>query len=164
MKKTSAKYAAIYGLLLALLAGLSTTGLAAANTPQHSNVVDKQVASQHSATPNKYAIAGIDQPKKFEAFFVKFQTLVAKGDKKGVADYMKYPVVVNGKKTTNRTKKQFIKNYDKIFTPKVKKALADQKVEDLFVNAQGVMVGDGEIWFGVSTQKPEQYQVIDINK
>lgn len=152
MKKISMKYVAILGLLLAALAGLSTTGFAATNL------------SQHSSTANKYAIAGIEQPKKFEAFFEKFQTLVAKGDKKGVADYMKYPVVVNGKETTNQTKKQFIKNYDKIFTPNVKKALANQEVENLFVNAQGVMVGDGEIWFGVSTQKPEQYQVIDINK
>ncbi|WCN39435.1 hypothetical protein [Aneurinibacillus uraniidurans] len=152
MKKISIKYVVILGLLLAVLAGSSTPGLAAINI------------SQYSSASNKYAIAGIEQPKKFEAFFVKFQTLVAEGDKKEVANYMKYPVVVNGKETANQTKKQFIKNYDKIFTPKVKKALANQKVENLFVNAQGVMVGDGEIWFGVSTQKPERYQVIDINK
>ncbi|GIO07214.1 hypothetical protein J31TS6_32420 [Brevibacillus reuszeri] len=38
--------------------------------------------------------------------------------------------------------------YDLIMTGKVRKALLHQNVTSTFVNNQGVMVGDGELWWG----------------
>ena len=38
-------------------------------------------------------------------------------------------------------------SYDGIVTAKVKRALAEQSYAKLFANWQGVMVGDGELWF-----------------
>ena len=50
-----------------------------------------------------------------------------------------------------------------IFTPRVREAIAKQKVADLFVNRQGVMVGKGEAWLSVSDKEPHRYGIISVN-
>ncbi|MFC4775789.1 copper amine oxidase N-terminal domain-containing protein [Paenibacillus sp. GCM10023252] len=114
---------------------------------------------------NRYEVAGIDDPKAFEAFYSEVQKLVAAGEKSKVADYVKYPLSVykDGKATVYETKEQFIAGYDDIMTDKVKQALAGQKAEDTFVNYKGVMVGDGEIWFNVSPSGPHKFYIYSIN-
>ena len=42
---------------------------------------------------------------------------------------------------------RFVAGYDKIMTDKVKKAIGRQTYAGLFANWQGVMIGDGEVWF-----------------
>lgn len=115
---------------------------------------------------NKYEVAGIDNPVEFEKMFNTVKELVADGNKEGVEKYIIYPLRINTpkEKTTIKTKKEFIKNYDAIFTDKVKTVLENQKVKDLFVNYQGVMVGDGQIWFGAGDKDPSKYGIIAINK
>jgi hypothetical protein len=56
----------------------------------------------------------------------------------------------DGKNEKIVDQKAFIANYDRIFTMNVKSTLQHQKIEKLFVNYQGVRVGEGEVWFGVS--------------
>ncbi|MEW5716956.1 hypothetical protein AB1462_32420, partial [Pseudomonas sp. SB113] len=41
----------------------------------------------------------------------------------------------------------FVADFDKIVTSKVKQAIAGQTYATLFANWQGVMIGDGELWF-----------------
>ncbi|MNY74494.1 hypothetical protein D3C86_2135360 [compost metagenome] len=60
-----------------------------------------------------------------------------------------------------KTKKDFITKYDKIINAKVKKALFAQKVDKVFVNWKGVMIGNGELWIG---QFGEQVGVFVINQ
>lgn len=45
------------------------------------------------------------------------------------------------------SKKDFIKNYSQIVTPKIKKAILNQNPSDIFQNDQGCMIGSGELWF-----------------
>ena len=97
--------------------------------------------------PNKYSVAGIDDAAEFESVFKTIQSLVAKGEKEKVAEYIRYPLT--SANITVRSTEEFIKNYDSIITGKVKTALINQKVEELFVNYKGVMVGAGEVWFTV---------------
>lgn len=54
---------------------------------------------------------------------------------------------IDGKAVKIRDAAHFIADYDKVVTAKVKHALQAQAYEKLFANWQGVMVGDGEIWF-----------------
>ena len=61
------------------------------------------------------------------------------------------------------TKPEFIDNYDEIMTPPVRKAIVEQKVANLFVNWQGVMVGNGEAWLSVSGKEPKRYGIIAVN-
>ena len=65
-----------------------------------------------------------------------------------VAAFVRYPIVVriDGHKRTIGSSAAFIKAYDQIMTPDIVAAVKGQKYEDLFVNYQGVMFGDGEVW------------------
>ncbi|MGG4494258.1 hypothetical protein [Brevibacillus reuszeri] len=94
--------------------------------------------------------------------FAQLQAAVKKGDKHLVAKKMKYPLRVNkeGQSRFVHDEQQFLTEYDQLLTSKVKQALLQQNVADTFVNAQGVMVGDGEIWLG---QFGNQFGVFAIN-
>ena len=39
------------------------------------------------------------------------------------------------------------RDFDRIFTPRVRRAILAQKAGELFVRDQGAMIGDGEVWF-----------------
>lgn len=40
----------------------------------------------------------------------------------------------------------FVKNYDAIVTPAIAKVVEAQSYDSLFVNQQGLMFGNGEVW------------------
>ncbi|KWX72629.1 hypothetical protein AMQ84_25540 [Paenibacillus riograndensis] len=112
---------------------------------------------------NPYDVAGINDPIVFEHNFSLLQKNVKEGKKSEVANLMVYPLKVNhnGKTMQIKTKKDFIAKYDKIINAKVKKALLAQKVDKVFVNWKGVMIGNGELWIG---QFGEQVGVFVINQ
>ncbi len=85
----------------------------------------------------------------YRSFFEKLQKAVADDDKAAVAAMVDYPFQarINGKSVKIRDAAHFIADYERIMTPRVRHSLAHQRYEDLFANWQGVMVGDGEIWF-----------------
>lgn len=115
---------------------------------------------------NRYYVAGIDDPAQFEAAFTRLQGLVAAGNKESVADYILYPLNVysQGVPTTYTSREELLKNYDTVFTAKVKEALAKQNVNETFVNYKGVMAGSGEIWFTQSDELKYRYGILAINK
>jgi len=112
--------------------------------------------------PNRYEVAGITNPVAFEAFFGQLQKAVKRGDKNEVAKNVKYPLRVNkeGASRFVHNEKQFLTEYDLIMTGKVRQALLQQKVTNTFVNDQGVMVGDGELWLG---QFGNEFGIFAIN-
>lgn len=182
---------AALGVLLALQAGCSSTKVnnnksAQQKTIEHTaskqedkqkgtanelNTPSQQVNSgQMQNTPpppdnDRYKVAGIDNGSEFEAAFKQVQELVSKGDKKVVAEYIRYPITVyiDGTKTEIKTEDEFVKNYDKILTGKVKTALMNQKVKETFVNYKGVMVGQGEVWFTITEEGKHKYSIHGIN-
>ncbi|MGF9907781.1 hypothetical protein [Brevibacillus porteri] len=111
---------------------------------------------------NRYEVAGITNAGAFEAFFGKLQEAVKKNDKTEVAKHIRYPLRVNkdGKSHFIRDEQQFLEEYDRIMTEKVKEAFLQQKVTDAFVNDQGVMVGNGEMWLG---QFSNRFVVFAVN-
>ncbi len=65
-----------------------------------------------------------------------------------VAAFVRYPirVAVNGRMSTINSAAAFVRNYDAIMMPEIAKAVKDQNYAELFVNDQGVMFGNGEVW------------------
>ena len=55
-----------------------------------------------------------------------------------------------------------IADYNAAINLRVKQAVAGQNVENLFVNYQGVMIGDGEIWFN-QPSRSKLIKIIAIN-
>jgi hypothetical protein len=45
-------------------------------------------------------------------------------------------------------------DFERVFTPKVRRAILAQRVDRLFVRDLGAMIGDGEIWFDQSCVTP----------
>jgi hypothetical protein len=85
---------------------------------------------------------------KVQQLLTTLQQAVAKHDAATVASLVHYPIKVNpGKKPfTVKNEKAFIKDYDDIITHDIQDAILKQKYENLFVNSQGAMIGDGEVW------------------
>ncbi|MGM1022886.1 MAG: hypothetical protein ACQEXV_20835 [Bacillota bacterium] len=114
---------------------------------------------------NPFEVAGIQDPKAFLNTFKALQKAVADNDKEKVANYIFYPLLVNDseKALTIPNKKEFIAQYDQIFTDAIREALVNQKTDDLFVNYQGVMVGSGELWLRRATNNPKLFGVFSVN-
>jgi hypothetical protein len=85
---------------------------------------------------------------KVQHLLTQLQAAVAKHDAPAVATLVHYPIKVNpGKKPfTIKNEKEFTKDYDRIITHDIADAIFKQKYENLFVNSQGAMIGDGEVW------------------
>jgi hypothetical protein len=107
--------------------------------------------------------------KSYEEFFAKLKKAVAEGDKETVASMIDYPFQarLKGKAVKIRDQKHFVADYDQVVTAKVKDAVAKQTYPTLFGNWQGVMIGDGEVWFnGICSDdscKQQTVRIIAIN-
>jgi hypothetical protein len=82
-----------------------------------------------------------------EVFDILYQAVDA-GDAPTVASLAKYPlrVATNGEEYEIDSEQTFIDNYDTIITPSIKDVIVSQDFALLFVNQDGVMYGDGDVW------------------
>lgn len=106
---------------------------AAAQTVNEVNASIDMVLGEHAA---------------YEAAFEAIQAAVVANDAAAVAEWIAYPfdVTVDGEQYSFDGPDGFIEHYERIVTDEVKAAVVDQKYEDLFVSADGVMFGDGQMW------------------
>lgn len=76
------------------------------------------------------------------------QFAIAEGDATGVAAWVAYPITVPvaGEDVVIENEAQFIERYDGFMTDDIVEAVATQDYEDLFVNSDGVMFGNGQLW------------------
>ncbi|MCU1194675.1 hypothetical protein JAK23_03120 [Stenotrophomonas maltophilia] len=82
---------------------------------------------------------------QFEKVFNAFKTAVVGGDRAAVVEQVRFPLnISDGKKITGPG--EFQRNYEKIITPAVVKAVSGQDFGKVFVNQQGVMIGSGQVW------------------
>lgn len=65
-----------------------------------------------------------------------------------LAGYIAYgePFKVNGEDVTIADEQELTAQFDTLFNDKVVSAVTGQGYEQLFVNADGIMFGDGELW------------------
>lgn len=103
----------------------------------------------------------------YRAFFDKLKAAVAADDRTTVAGMVSYPLEtrIGGKRVKLRDPAHFIASYGQIMTARVKQALAKQDYADLFANAEGLMIGDGEIWFsGIGGGTPATVRITAVNQ
>ncbi|WP_411849659.1 hypothetical protein ACLB90_11730 [Stenotrophomonas sp. LGBM10] len=82
---------------------------------------------------------------QYEAVFIAFQKAVNGGDRAAVVEEVRFPLkIANG--ATIAGPGEFQRNYERILTPAVRKAIAAQTFDTVMVNQQGVMIGDGQVW------------------
>jgi len=92
----------------------------------------------------------------FKKFFQEFQKFVEEDEKEQIANLIQYPL------RNVENKEEFLLSYEELFNVKVKTAVRNQNIEQIWRNYQGVMIGYGEIWF---SQRPDGngYWIIAIN-
>ena len=83
------------------------------------------------------------------AFLAELQAAIKANDKHKIAGMVSFPMnfVTGGKRTRIRDKQTFLARYDTIFTEHVRTTILEQSSHCLFGNANGEMVGHGELWF-----------------
>ena len=95
-------------------------------------------------------------------FLATLQRAVAANDRHAVAMLAHYPLRVNGVKGLKEaaSPRDFERRYSAILTPHVRAAIMEQQGACLFANWQGVMIGDGEVWFD---RVPDGMRIITFN-
>lgn len=138
--------------------------IAAIGTPRSQSSVDTLQARitaqdtlfEDGSRPSEWKNAGFDDPEGFKRFLVLFKEWVRSDNADSVAAYIAFPI--KGYKTSE----QFKKSYTKIFDKQLKDIVEKQRLDRIFRNYQGAMIGDGAIWFSVIENKG--YRIIAINK
>ncbi|MEM0950463.1 MAG: lysozyme inhibitor LprI family protein [Pseudomonadota bacterium] len=94
--------------------------------------------------------AGMESPDAVRAFLDTLKKISATDDRARFASLVSYPFHLYdaGKVTaTYQDATAFLKDYDRIMTKPVRDAIAEAHYADLFVNYQGAMLGNGQVWF-----------------
>ena len=103
----------------------------------------------------------IHNVRGLKIFIKKLKLWSEQGNKDSIAASIDYPLINDESISSSKI---FLQQYDKIFNNKVKQALQQQKLNELFKNFQGVMIGSGELWIAnVSKTKNEVYKIRSIN-
>lgn len=87
--------------------------------------------------------------KDIEAFASKIKLYVTENNKTGLAEMIAYPikVTINDSKVSISNKQEFVQKYDDIVNAEFKEKISNCYTKYLFSNDEGIMLGDGEIWF-----------------
>jgi hypothetical protein len=93
---------------------------------------------------------GIVTDTQAAKFLESLQEAVTANDAKGVARLMAFPLAVTTPAASAKIAdgNSFLQSYKLIFTDSVRAAVLAQKPEILVPTAKGVMIGNGEVWFG----------------
>ena len=102
----------------------------------------------HAESTDRFAVAGLTEAQVRKTFDA-LQAAVAADDAEAVSRLVAYPLTVNGRSHRRiRDRRAFLAAYQDLFDAKLRSIVRRQRFEDLFVNWQGVMLGDGELWIG----------------
>jgi len=104
--------------------------------------------------PTGWGTATIKNAVDFKTFMIKFKRWVAEDDVESISKLIRLPI-----KEIN-SKAEFKNNYSRIFTPEMKEAIASQRLDRIFRNDQGAMIGNGDVWF---QQIGRDYKIIALN-
>ena len=99
-------------------------------------------------------------------FLSQIKQAVKAKNPQSITHLISFPLRVNqGSRlhTLIKTPLQFIKNYHQIFTAKIIRIIGQQEIEKLFVNSQGIMFGQGELWIRATDHSKYPLQIFVIN-
>lgn len=88
-----------------------------------------------------------DAPDYKELFYA-FKVALEEGKSDIVVSLVNYPltVTIDGEDATYGSEQELLDAYDSVFTEAIIEAVSAQDYGTLFVNSEGVMIGNGEVW------------------
>lgn len=84
----------------------------------------------------------------YKELFYAFKVALEEGKSDIVVSLVNYPLTANidGEQATYASEQELLDAYDSVFTETIVEAVSNQEYGDLFVNSEGVMIGNGEVW------------------
>lgn len=84
----------------------------------------------------------------YRSFLSQLQSAVRSNDRGAIVALIDFPLRVNGPGGSRlyRDARSVERDFDRIFTPKVRRSILAQRDDKLFVRDQGAMIGDGKVW------------------
>jgi len=112
----------------------------------------------------KYRLADIENDRVFEKWFKNLQLLITQNQREKVANLVHYPlnIILDKREMKIKSKKEFLSKYNSLITSEVKKVIVSQKIRNLTVTSEGVMIGTGQMWINVLDNE-EGYWITAIN-
>ncbi len=108
--------------------------------------------------------------RSFARFMTRLQAAVRKNDRAAVIAVIRFPLRVNanGQSQLYRDARSVRDHYEEIFTPRVTRAILDQRTDLFFGSKGGVMIGNGEVWFeqecpNTACSPPGQIRIKSVN-
>lgn len=134
-------------LALTLLALPPATAPAESPSPPPIGITDEQAQA-----------SGLADAATAAQFYRRATAAILADDIAAVATLVRYPLLYGNddNRKTRQTPHNIVTptalraDYDKIFTPTVKRVLACRDAADFFANSEGVMVGGGTFWFSLA--------------
>jgi hypothetical protein len=109
-----------------------------------------------TATASRADEASVDQQIEallgdsldYKELFYAFKVALEEGKSDIVVSLVNYPltVTIDGDAATYASEQDLLDAYDSVFTEAIVEAVSNQEYGDLFVNSEGVMIGNGEVW------------------
>lgn len=97
----------------------------------------------------RYWVAGASDDVSVDRNVQAFCAAVEKDDRQAVAGHLAFPVTfsLEGRRSRATNAQEFLADYDRIFTPKFVERIRNAIPHNMFANSQGIMIGDGAVWF-----------------
>jgi hypothetical protein len=111
-------------------------------------VTGSRVPQPGLEAPNSAKAVPADQAG-YQHFLPKLQAAFKQKDRRAIMKLVGLPLRVNFKGGSHvyRDSRSVERDFDRIFTTKVREAVLGQRPESLFVRDQCAMVGNGQLWF-----------------
>jgi hypothetical protein len=119
----------------------------------------------YGQTAPAFNVAGTDAAQ-VASFLKTLQSAVAVGNCLKVASLIEFPLKAwaNGEAITIQNETEFHANYRQVFTPELKKAIAEARPETLVANAQGITFDGGRVSFRPVAGEKNALRVFAINE
>ncbi|HET7605661.1 MAG TPA: hypothetical protein VFK28_06285 [Sphingomicrobium sp.] len=113
-----------------------------------SRIQQPALTAQNGLQAKTAESAGATDPA-YRSFLSRLQAAVRSNDSHALIALIGFPLRVNaaGGARVYRDAQSVERDFDEIFTTKVRSAILRQRANRLFVRDQGAMIGSGEIWF-----------------
>ena len=107
-------------------------------------------SSSGGTLAHQYEVAGVTDDEVVHRGARAFWDAVKRGDRQVVAALVAYPITIRlGERPVKiANAADFVVRYDEIFTPAFRDAVVKALPRNMFARDQGVMLGNGQVWFG----------------
>lgn len=108
----------------------------------------EEPCGDHQSEPI-FSEAGTSE-EEVRAFLEALQAAVAADERKRVVSMVEYPIEAwaGDREVTFEKLERLLAAFDRVFTARLKRTISGARVQCLFTNSEGVMIHDGEVWFG----------------